>query len=211
MSSPKQLACKNIRSIFVPILKVEYVIYDRINQRVINQSIIKYDEADYVYDTVSKNARFMIGHTSKASYSFINNVGEVLTNHWKVEPQECIPSADESYLKLSVQFHKITEASLAKVQLFPRFEIVNWGDSIEISKKFVNKWTGLKTVLDQYQLSPQEVVAFGDGANDIEMIKNVGVGVAMGNARYMVKKVAKHITESHEKDGIADFFLPVCV
>ncbi len=45
-------------------------------------------------------------------------------------------------------------------------------------------------------------MAFGDHYNDIEMIKKVGIGVAMGNGLSEVKAQADYVTESNEKDGI---------
>ena len=48
-------------------------------------------------------------------------------------------------------------------------------------------------------------IAFGDGRNDIDMIKNVGIGVAMGNALDIVKDVSKYITISHNEDGVIYF------
>jgi len=49
-------------------------------------------------------------------------------------------------------------------------------------------------------------MAFGDGENDIEMIKEAGIGIAMENAVDHVKEVAKHITLSNKENGVA-FFL----
>ena len=46
---------------------------------------------------------------------------------------------------------------------------------------------------------------FGDDINDIELIKECGIGVAMGNAVANVKDVANYITSSNEEDGIAVF------
>ena len=53
-------------------------------------------------------------------------------------------------------------------------------------------------------ISPNEVIAFGDGDNDIDMLQFAGLGVAMGNASHYVKSKADYITLSNEEDGIAD-------
>ena len=45
-------------------------------------------------------------------------------------------------------------------------------------------------------------MAFGDGGNDISMLKYVGIGVAMGNAKDDVKAIADYITDSVQEDGI---------
>ena len=46
-------------------------------------------------------------------------------------------------------------------------------------------------------------MAFGDGGNDISMLKHAGIGVAMGNASEEVKKSADFVTASVDEDGVA--------
>ena len=46
-------------------------------------------------------------------------------------------------------------------------------------------------------------MAFGDGGNDISMLRHAGIGVAMGNANDNVKAVADYVTTSVDEDGIA--------
>ena len=48
-----------------------------------------------------------------------------------------------------------------------------------------------------------QVLAFGDDTNDIDLIKNAGIGVALSNAVDLVKDVADHITVSNDEDGVA--------
>ena len=45
-------------------------------------------------------------------------------------------------------------------------------------------------------------MAFGDGGNDITMLSNVGIGVAMGNANENVKLIADYVTDTVDNDGI---------
>ncbi len=47
-----------------------------------------------------------------------------------------------------------------------------------------------------------EIMAFGDHYNDIDMLKGVGIGVAMGNAQDEVKAAADFVTKTNEKNGI---------
>ena len=77
---------------------------------------------------------------------------------------------------------------------------------IELSDISISKLTGVKIVLDEvYHLSLSETIAFGDNYNDLEMLKGVGCGVAVDNARDEVKAVAKYLTDHHSKDGVASF------
>ena len=64
----------------------------------------------------------------------------------------------------------------------------------------------LQDTLDEvkYNASKQEeVISFGDNNNDILMIKNAGLGIAMGHSNEQVKKVANFITKTNDEDGVA--------
>ncbi|CAI5948605.1 unnamed protein product, partial [Closterium sp. NIES-64] len=74
---------------------------------------------------------------------------------------------------------------------------------LEVLPVGASKATGLATVLDMMGLHPQQVMAAGDGENDIEMLQMVGLGVAMANAGPSVKAVADHVSSSNDHDGLA--------
>ena len=67
----------------------------------------------------------------------------------------------------------------------------------------INKADGISRLLSATGISPDEVMAFGDGYNDIPMIEYAGFGVAMGNAQDAVKEKAQHVTLSNDEDGVA--------
>lgn len=58
-----------------------------------------------------------------------------------------------------------------------------------------------------WNIGMEEIVAFGDDLNDIDMIEACGMGVAMGNALEEVKKKADHICDTNDNDGIAKWLL----
>lgn len=76
-------------------------------------------------------------------------------------------------------------------------------NSFEIYDKKVTKATGVKKVLDYYNLPIEASYAFGDGTNDLEMIQIVGTGVAMGNGVDELKEVADIVCESTYDDGLS--------
>lgn len=69
------------------------------------------------------------------------------------------------------------------------------------------KGTAVNAVLQYYGFEKEGAVAFGDGRNDIEMLKAVGTGVAMGNAKEDVKASADAICKSVEEDGVYHYCL----
>lgn len=53
---------------------------------------------------------------------------------------------------------------------------------LELVPEGVNKWVGLQALLPDLALPAEAVMAIGDGSNDLQIVANVGLGVAMGNA-----------------------------
>jgi len=76
---------------------------------------------------------------------------------------------------------------------------------VAINPKNQNKYTTLEMLCDDLKVSTDEAIFFGDSTNDIEIIENVGLGVAMGNALKQVKAKAKTVTLSNDEDGVAVF------
>ncbi|WP_164507226.1 HAD family hydrolase [Companilactobacillus furfuricola] len=74
---------------------------------------------------------------------------------------------------------------------------------LEITSKKAIKSKGVQYVMDEEQLAPAELMAFGDGLNDLPMMKMVDYPVAMKNSLPEVLEIAKFITKSNEENGIA--------
>ena len=75
---------------------------------------------------------------------------------------------------------------------------------LEIASKKISKLSALDFLLNKkFEIDLSEVIAFGDNYNDIELLKGVGLGVAVGNAREEVKAVADKITLTNKEDGVA--------
>lgn len=72
----------------------------------------------------------------------------------------------------------------------------------DIISKEVDKGVGIDQFCDYYGFSLEETMAFGDGGNDIEMLRHAGIGVAMGNAREEVQQAADYVTDSVDNDGV---------
>lgn len=73
----------------------------------------------------------------------------------------------------------------------------------EVFPKDNNKGTGLKKLAEKLGIKQEEVMAIGDGNNDIEMFEYANYSVAMKNATELAKKAAKYETDSNENDGVA--------
>lgn len=69
----------------------------------------------------------------------------------------------------------------------------------------VNKWAGILHVAGRHGVQPAEIVAIGDDVNDLPMIANAGLGVAMGNAKPQVRQAAGRVIGHNHQDGLAAF------
>lgn len=77
--------------------------------------------------------------------------------------------------------------------------------NIEVNAKGVNKGNAMVRLGESLGICREEIMAFGDGLNDLQMLKEVGTGVAMSNGREEVKEAADYITLSNDEEGVARF------
>lgn len=78
-------------------------------------------------------------------------------------------------------------------------------DLFEFSNPLLAKDIGVKIICAQMGIDMQDVLAFGDTTNDIEMLKEAGIGVCMANGSKDAKEAADYIGDSCDEDGIANF------
>jgi hydroxymethylpyrimidine pyrophosphatase-like HAD family hydrolase len=72
-----------------------------------------------------------------------------------------------------------------------------------IMHKNATKWNAIRLLAEKWSIDLSKIAAFGDDYNDIEMLQNCGVGVAVTNALDEVKAVANYICGSNDEDGVA--------
>lgn len=77
-----------------------------------------------------------------------------------------------------------------------------WDRAVDIIPAKSGKGIGISKILDYYGLDRSQAIAFGDGNNDIEMLKAVGWGLAMGNASEDLKAIADEVIGNVAEDGI---------
>ena len=75
---------------------------------------------------------------------------------------------------------------------------------IEVAPKSVSKLTAVKHLLTKEE-TLEDIIAFGDNYNDMDMLTHVAYGVAVGNAREEVKRISDNVTLKNTEDGVAHF------
>jgi len=81
---------------------------------------------------------------------------------------------------------------------------------VETGSRDSDKSAALEFVLGMYGIKMSEILAIGDGMNDVSMVKNAGFGIAMGNAFPAVKAVAKMVADTNDNDGVAQIIEKLC-
>lgn len=94
------------------------------------------------------------------------------------------------------------------VKEFSKYEELELTNSlptnIEVNKKGVSKAKALRYLCEKIGITMDNVMACGDSLNDIKMIQEAGVGVAMGNAQQAIKNVADYTTVSNNEGGVGE-------
>ena len=74
---------------------------------------------------------------------------------------------------------------------------------LEIFDADVNKWTMIAQYCRTNGITHQQVASIGDGLNDVDLLRESGLGIAMANASQAVMDVADRVTGDHNEDGLA--------
>lgn len=123
--------------------------------------------------------------------------------HTPIPPVEDIRRATEHPIYKIVPFLTPEELHKYPLQVTQNCKTASWfplgGD---IMPKVGGKAAAICEVMRRYGIAQTEIMAFGDGENDIEMLNLAHVGVAMGNAAQSVKQIADYVTSDCEDDGI---------
>lgn len=76
-------------------------------------------------------------------------------------------------------------------------------NNLEINREGTSKGFGLVKLGELLGIQREEIMACGDGMNDLEMLREVGFGVAMENGYERVKEIADYVTVTNDEDGVA--------
>lgn len=156
-----------------------------------------------------------IDYISSDKYYMFRNKGDIDPRNF-VEEVKDVEEVPEFVSRMNIMADNINDIPLYKKYLDENVEEVDsiimrdtddntckkW---IASNPKGLNKLTTLKRLCEILDINTTEVIFFGDSANDKEIIKNVGLGVAMGNALPEVKEVAKSTTITNDENGVAYF------
>lgn len=116
-----------------------------------------------------------------------------------------LPTESTIYKILLSSREKEIQPEVEKSLTSDTYMTVAEGTLIQIMSAAASKWNGIKAMLEASGIRQDEAVYFGDDNDDIEPIKNCGVGVAVSNAIGRVLEAADHVAESNDMDGVARY------
>jgi 5-amino-6-(5-phospho-D-ribitylamino)uracil phosphatase len=134
-----------------------------------------------------------------AGVRFVRRLGEYAHEHTVrvgvVASRESVEKAKSALEK------KFADRVVVQAIYVPAYDV----EVLEVFDPSVNKWEGLLHVARHHEIDPSQIIAVGDDLNDLAMIANAGLGVAMGNARPEVKAIATKIIGANKDEGLAAF------
>lgn len=140
---------------------------------------------------------------------YINFINDTVVDVFKMlnfieVPQTDLRSLDEADVLQFIAFfdHEKEEEVMKHL---PHCRATRWFHSFsDVVPEGGAKTIGIRKIAEYFGIRPDEIMAFGDGGNDLEMLRETSVGIAMGNAEDPVKAVADYVTNSVDEDGIAN-------
>jgi len=174
------------------------------NEKVIHRFDISADISSNLINDCLKDPEIMhvLATNENVSYTNKTNPEDKRMSHY--HEFDFSTNNNISYLKISIISDNPN--SVEKIALaYPELDFLHYkGENFyRFANKNAVKWNAIKAVSDFYNINTDMFVAFGDDMNDLEMIKNCGIGVAVDNALDAVKNVAKYTCETNNNDGVA--------
>lgn len=118
------------------------------------------------------------------------------------EPKWIVAGEPEKLIRLEKELQTLFQDELSIYRSEPYY--------LEILPPGIDKKNGIKLIADSLSIQVENIIACGDGYNDISMIGYAGLGIAMANANTEVKAAADYITLSNDEDGVAHAVKKFC-
>lgn len=180
----------------------QYVVFE--HEVIYENPLVESDLERFLLET-KKNGHpliFMNESTMKATVKHHPYIEEGMGSLKFVHPEE-----DEQFFKNKNIYQSLIFCENKEEELYfsdyPRFNFIRWHPySVDVLPSGGSKAEGIKKMIERLGFRLEDVYAFGDGLNDLEMLKAVGTGVAMGNGVPEAKELANLVTTDVSDNGI---------
>ncbi len=166
--------------------------------------IIRFGDRHQVYMQTYERGRFLFNHYS--AFSEMYAASSMLEGCCAGNLMDLSPEGRTKILMIDRE-DKIAQMYAEAVGLFGKRASVSCSKTIylEFNPKDATKGNALHFAADCLGIDIGEIVAFGDGINDLPMLQAAGLSVAVANAREELKHACDHVCGSNEEDGVAHF------
>lgn len=154
----------------------------------------------------TNNTPFIFVYDGGLFITRIDSTVEEVSRLVKIDPPIIKPAQDAIGKEILMVMGYFDEQSEQRflTNVMPNCDAMRWCPYFaDIVARGNSKSNGIDHILKYYHIDLKDTMAFGDGGNDIPMLKHVAMGVAMGNAGEEVKAIANYVTTSVDEDGIA--------
>ncbi len=186
--------CSTAKSVHSNVLPMELIapLYEA--SKLYDTVILSYDGAEIITEDSTNKYVGVESHLNKMAVREVADFLEVITS----PVPKCLAVGEpENVIRLEGELSQAYGEVMSIYRSEPFF--------LELVPLGIDKAQSLKVLLDVVGASREEMVAFGDGYNDLSMIEFAGVGVAMSNAQDVVKESADVVTLSNDEDGVAEY------
>lgn len=174
------------------------------------ERLLTQEELTHALAVLEKNGASVIMEGPEYLYAPTDDFkGDPYVEQLRLELGEDIKDIKEITGNFDCEVNKISawlgkaDLETAKEELGEKFAVIHHGEGVvEIQPSGHSKATGIKKVCELLEMEQTDTYAFGDSANDLEMLAYVGHGIAMGNACKEAKEIAEFVTADIMEDGI---------
>lgn len=160
---------------------------------------VYYDGQGYAQQSALEQIEYYIGSVAMAGYISSSRIS--VPNLREKFEQE---NRDLDKIQAIFRYPQDRREALERVSTLKGVEVTGALDNnIEVNSENVHKGIALLWLAKRLGIRKEEIMVFGDGSNDLKMICDAGVGVAMANGIESVKAAADLIAKSNDEDGVA--------
>lgn len=199
------------------ILENGAVIFDNVKKEMIDQHYFQTDDVEKLIALSFKQDLMPHYFTGGYSYSFAEKMTHMDKYHmgkfqdFYLKNVRKIIDFDEFKRKYSHKIEKIIfyHQNINEMKLCHQFlknidiAKVDVGMSIELSPKGISKASGLMKLCQILKISMNEIIAVGDSDNDLDILNQVGLAIAVGNANENVKKICDQVVLDNDHHGVS--------
>ncbi|WP_446897773.1 Cof-type HAD-IIB family hydrolase [Clostridium sp. LBM24168] len=181
------------------------------SHNVIYEKLLLLNDIKYIYELGKKiniNIQISLKELNITPFSNEYSRKDALLNEigLKIENFSKLSSDNHIFKVMFMDDETVLSKGIAKLpeEIYHKYTVLRSEPYyLEFMNKTTNKWYGVETAAQKLGIRKDEIICIGDSGNDIHMIKNAGLGVAMGNASDKIKNISDYVTKTNEENGVA--------